>query len=243
MNSEKRAALGAALIAPRVALVAALVGTPLLVGCSSSERTYGVSASPRVITDGPIPRGGGTYKVGKPYQVAGRWHVPREDESYDRTGIASWYGEDFHGRKTANGEIYNMNALSAAHPTLPLPSYAYVTNLENGRTLLVRVNDRGPYANNRIIDLSRATARSLGLERSGLGRVRVRYAGPAPISGDDSRERRYAAEGRDASFASNLYQSEPDQRAYSFDRPPPYRAAASGDRWSPTDYRQAQARR
>jgi rare lipoprotein A len=177
-----------------------------LAGCASQQRSwYGAPVAtpyrqasgegPRTSAwqPGGLPRGGGTYKVGDPYQIDGRWYVPREEPGYDRIGIASWYGPDFHGRKTANGEIYNMDALTAAHPTLPLPSYAYVTNLANGRTLLVRVNDRGPYANGRIVDLSRASGDVLGLRGAGLGEVRVRYAGPAPLDGDDRRERRFLA--------------------------------------------------
>lgn len=165
--------------------------------CSSSKPgnagRYG-TASPRLVdVHQPIPKGGGTYKVGAPYQIDGRWYLPQEDPSYDRTGLASYYAEDFHGRRTSNGEIFDMWALSAAHPTLPLPSLAYVTNLENGRTLLVRINDRGPYVKNRVIDLSRATARYLGVEGPGLARVRVRYAGPAPFSGDDRQEQRFLA--------------------------------------------------
>lgn len=149
----------------------------------------GTSASHRVIADGSrIPKGGGHYKVGVPYRIAGRWYYPREEPNYDRRGIASWYGDDFHGRKTANGEIYDMYALSAAHPTLPMPSYVWVTNEANGRTLLIRVNDRGPYAHDRVIDLSRAVARALGSESRGLAEVRVRYAGPAPLDGNDARE-------------------------------------------------------
>ncbi len=121
---------------------------------------YGVAASPRVGELGDrLPRGGGVYKVGKPYQVAGRWYFPREEPAYDQSGVASWYGTDFHARKTANGEVFDMNALTAAHPTLPLPSYVSVTNLQNGRTVLVRVNDRGPYVHSRLIDLSRQAAR------------------------------------------------------------------------------------
>ena len=165
--------------------------------CSSSKPgnagRYG-TASPRLVdVHQPIPKGGGTYKVGAPYQIDGRWYLPQEDPSYDRTGLASYYAEDFHGRRTSNGEIFDMWALSAAHPTLPLPSLAYVTNVENGRTLLVRINDRGPYVKNRVIDLSRATARYLGVEGPGLARVRVRYAGPAPLSGDDRQEQRFLA--------------------------------------------------
>ncbi|MGE5511410.1 MAG: septal ring lytic transglycosylase RlpA family protein [Bacteroidota bacterium] len=165
-------------------------------GCTSGSSRYdprtGVSASERVVWgDRPVPKGGGTYKIGAPYKVSGRWYFPGEDRSYDRIGIASWYGSDFHGRRTANGEIFDMTALAAAHPTLPLPSYAYVTNVENGRTLLVRINDRGPYANDRIIDLSRRAAELLGFAGQGLARVRVRYAGPAPLSGDDRHEQAF----------------------------------------------------
>ena len=161
-----------------------------------TRATYGndVPASPRVIPLGqPIPKGGGTYKVGNPYRVDGFLYTPSEDRGYERSGVASFYGEDFHGRKTANGEIFDMWALTAAHPTLPMPSYAYVTNLANGRTLLVRINDRGPFAKNRIIDLSRATARLLGFEMQGTTQVRVSYAGPAPLNGDDQQEQRFLA--------------------------------------------------
>src|SRR5262245_23787870 len=148
--------------------------------------------SPRVIPVGqPIPKGGGFYKVGDPYRIDGVLFTPAEDPTYDRTGIASFYAEDFHGRRTSNGEIFDMWALTAAHPTLPLPSYVYVSNLDNGRTLLVRVNDRGPYARGRVIDVSRATARYLGFETHGIARVRVRYAGWAPLSGEDRTERRF----------------------------------------------------
>lgn len=153
----------------------------------------GVSASPRVAAGRSIPKGGGIYKVGRPYRVAGRWYHPRENPNYDRVGTASWYGAAFHGRRTSNGEIYDMHALTAGHPTLPMPSYAYVTNLHNGRTVLVRINDRGPYARDRLIDLSYRTAHTLGFHNRGLARVRVRYAGRAPLNGDDSAERRYLA--------------------------------------------------
>ncbi len=158
------------------------------------ESKWGVSASQRVASlETPIPKGGGIYKVGDPYQVGGLWYDPREQPDYDRVGIASWYGTDFHARRTANGEIYDMNALTAAHPTLPLPSYAYVTNLSNGRTILVRINDRGPYVADRVIDLSQRSARELGLERGGTGRVRVKYAGRAPLDGNDTHERQFLA--------------------------------------------------
>jgi peptidoglycan lytic transglycosylase len=160
---------------------------------SAYDPGKGVSASPRVAWGGSVPKGGGTYKIGAPYQISGRWYIPQEDPVYDRTGVASWYGDDFHGRKTANGEIYDMGALTVAHPTLPLPSYAHVTNMQTGRTVLVRINDRGPYAKGRIIDLSRHAAGLLGFAGQGLAHVRVRYAGRAPLDGSDHREQAFVA--------------------------------------------------
>jgi rare lipoprotein A len=157
------------------------------------ETVWG-EASVRVASESErIRKGGGQYKIGTPYRVADKWYNPREQRDYDRVGIASWYGSDFHGRRTSNGEVYDMNALTAAHPTLPMPSYVYVTNQANGRTILVRVNDRGPYVANRIIDLSKASAHALDLHGGGTGRVRVTYAGPAPLDGDDSKERKFLA--------------------------------------------------
>lgn len=122
-----------------------------------------------------LPDGaGGVYKTGNPYRIAGRWYTPMQTAAaYDRTGIASWYGRDFHNKRTANGEIYDMHALSAAHTTLPLPTLVRVTNMENGRSVVVRVNDRGPFAKDRLIDLSYAAARELGFVRQGTARVRV----------------------------------------------------------------------
>lgn len=134
-------------------------------------------ATPRYERVTPNPH----YKVGKPYKINGRWYRPAHDPDYDEIGVASWYGPQFHGRKTANGEIFDMNLLSAAHTTLPMPSMAEVENLENGRRVTVRVNDRGPFAGDRMIDLSREAARRLGFEKQGLARVRVRYLGPAPL--------------------------------------------------------------
>jgi rare lipoprotein A len=158
-------------------------------GMGGVDPKYGVSASRRVIEPGqPVPKGGGVYRVGKPYVVAGRTYVPEEDVNYSATGIASWYGDDFHGRYTANGEIFDMNSISAAHPTMPLPSYARVTNLKNHKSIIVRVNDRGPYANNRIIDLSVRTAKLLGFYGHGLARVKVEYVGRAPLAGSDDRK-------------------------------------------------------
>jgi rare lipoprotein A (peptidoglycan hydrolase) len=138
-----------------------------------------------------IKRGGGYRKVGKPYQINGKLYVPAHDPDYQETGIASWYGEAFHAKKTANGETYDMNALSAAHRTMPLPSFAYVTNLANGRKVLVRVNDRGPFKNGRIIDVSKRVADELGFKHHGTARVRVEYAGPAPLDGSDHKERKF----------------------------------------------------
>ena len=116
---------------------------------------------------------GGIYKVGNPYQIAGRWYYPKENYHYSETGIASWYGEDFNGKMTANGERYNMNTLTAAHRTLPLPSIVRVTNLQNGRSIVVRVNDRGPYVKDRIIDLSKHGAQLLGYMGQGTTKVKV----------------------------------------------------------------------
>jgi rare lipoprotein A len=160
----------------------------------SSPRRLNQTWSPRVVNEGQtVPRGGGSYKVGAPYQIKGLWFTPKEEPGYDRQGIASWYGADFHGRKTANGEVYNMDALTAAHPTLPIPSYAYVTNLNNGNRLLVRINDRGPYAHDRIIDMSRQSAKLLGFQSQGTSQVRVTYAGPAPLDGNETKELQHLA--------------------------------------------------
>jgi rare lipoprotein A len=156
----------------------------VLAHCSGpfSSKEY----SPRVVEEGePVPKGGGIYRVGKPYSVNGRTYVPAENPSYRIEGIASWYGRDFHGRLTANGEIYDMHSISAAHTTLPLPCYVRVTNLDNGRSIIVRVNDRGPYHRNRVIDLSIGTAKALDFYSRGLARVRVEYVGAAPIEGSD----------------------------------------------------------
>jgi rare lipoprotein A len=167
-----------------------------LANCASSNKfasrvdpKYGVSSSPRVVELGePVPKGGGTYRVGKPYMVGGRMYVPQEDVNYREEGLASWYGDDFHGRLTANGEVFDMDALSAAHPTLPMPCYARVTNLSNGKSLVVRVNDRGPYAANRLIDLSHKAAELLDFKGDGIARVRVEYVGRAPLEGSDDRQ-------------------------------------------------------
>lgn len=149
------------------------------------ESKYGVKASPRVAYGKNIPKGGGRYVVGKPYTVAGKRYFPKEDFNYNKVGQASWYGSAFHGRLTANGEVYDLQGLTAAHPTFPLPSYARVTNVENGSSIIVRVNDRGPYHANRLIDLSGKTAEMLDLKHSGTGKVRVQYVGKARMDGHD----------------------------------------------------------
>ncbi|WP_300537215.1 septal ring lytic transglycosylase RlpA family protein [Sphingosinicella sp.] len=136
---------------------------PLLAACAGSVQA---------------PRSAGTYKVGNPYQIAGKWYYPSDDPHYQETGTASWYGPTFHGKSTANGERFDENDVTAAHRTLPMPSYVEVTNLENGRKLVVRVNDRGPFAKDRIIDLSRRSAQLLGVEQAGTARVHVKRIYP-----------------------------------------------------------------
>ena len=173
-------------------LLALAVGCLALANCSGGGKLdpkYGVSASSRVTAPGaPVPKGGGVYRVGKPYTIAGREYVPQEDINYSAVGMASFYSSDFHGRSTANGEVFDMNSISAAHPTLPLPSYARVTNLANRRSIVVRVNDRGPYVGDRIIDLSAQTAKLLGFHGHGLAKVKVDYVGRAPLEGSDDRK-------------------------------------------------------
>jgi peptidoglycan lytic transglycosylase len=141
----------------------------------------------------PLPKGGGYKKIGKPYEVKGVLYVPRADPEYEEIGIASWYGDDFHGKMTANGEVYDMNALTAAHRTLPLPSLATVTNVATGRSVIVRINDRGPFKKGRIIDVSARVARELGFSNHGIAKVRVKYLGPAPLNGNDTREKAHLA--------------------------------------------------
>lgn len=141
-----------------------------LTGCATSDVDLGASPYSQAAA---IKGQGGVYKVGKPYKIFGKTYYPKEDYSYSEVGIASWYGKDFHNRKTANGERYDMNTLTAAHRTLPLPSIVKVTNLENGRSLVLRVNDRGPYAKNRIIDISKRGAQLLGYQTQGTAKVRV----------------------------------------------------------------------
>jgi len=174
----------------RIAGVTAIALTAA--NCSSNVRggidpKYGVAPSPKVVADGqPIPKGGGRAMVGKPYTVAGRTYVPNETPR-STEGLASWYGSNFHGRMTANGEVFDRDSIAAAHTTMPLPSYARVTNLQNGHSMIVRVNDRGPFHGNRVIDVSERAAAALGFRQAGTARVRVDYVGRASTNGSDDR--------------------------------------------------------
>ena len=187
----------------------------LLASCSTSrpskvqfsERDYGVRASPRVAYGRSVPKGGGQYMLGNPYRVAGRTYVPRYNPHYSAVGYASWYGSNFHGRRTANGEVYDMADLTAAHPTMPLPSYARVTNLANGRSVVVRVNDRGPYSRNRLIDVSSTVASILDFKRKGTARVQVDYVGPARLDGLDRRMLLATYRGPGASGGGTMFAS------------------------------------
>jgi len=158
---------------PSAWLISCLLGTMVLGlgGCAETAFLSNTAKQIRSLGDGPKPIG--HYKVGTPYQIKGVWYYPRVDYGYEESGIASWYGPNFHNKTTANGEVFNQNAVSAAHRTLPLPSVVRVINLENGRALVVRINDRGPFAHGRIIDMSRRAAQLLGFERRGIARVQV----------------------------------------------------------------------
>lgn len=170
--------------------VTVLVGVTALAACAQQPGGTPGSGLPT----------SGVYKVGKPYQVGGVWYYPTEDFDYNETGVASWYGPGFHAKNTANGEIYDQNELTAAHKTLPMPSLVRVTNLDNGRSVVVRVNDRGPFANNRVIDMSRRGAQLLGFEGSGTAKVRVQ------ILAEESRA--IAAAARQGTPATILAESE-----------------------------------
>lgn len=178
-------------IAVLCARAALLAGAALsLAACNTTIggklNPYGVTASPRLYKDGdPIPKGNGRYHVGKPYVIAGVTYYPQENPNYRAEGTASWYGDAFHGRMTSNGEVFDMRSITAAHPTLPLPSYVRVTNLSNGKSLVVRVNDRGPFHAGRVIDVSVRAADLLGFKQRGTARVRVEYVGKAPLEGSD----------------------------------------------------------
>ena len=203
------------------------LGCLALANCSSGQMAgkidprYGVASSARAVVPGaPVPKGGGVYRIGQPYTVAGQVYVPEENINYSAVGTASWYGDDFHGRYTANGEVFDMNAISAAHPTLPLPSYVRVTNLANSRSIVVRVNDRGPYAADRLIDVSVKTAELLGFYGHGVTRVKVEYVGRAPLQGSDDRKLiATLREGRPATAPVQVVSSKPFAPAYFDGRP------------------------
>ncbi|WP_170314083.1 septal ring lytic transglycosylase RlpA family protein [Lichenihabitans psoromatis] len=165
-------------------------GKQIALGGSGYDPKLGVYASPRVVADGEaVPRGGGSYLVGRPYVIGGRSYYPSERPSgYSVVGMASWYGDAFHGRRTANGEVFDKGSISAAHPTLPLPSYVRVTNLNNNRSMIVRVNDRGPYHGGRVMDVSQRVAESLDFRRAGTARIRVEYIGKASLGGADDQK-------------------------------------------------------
>lgn len=170
-----------------IGLVAALVGALALGGCAETEFLVNTAKQAK---DAGRSASTGRYKVGSPYQIAGVWYYPKEEWDYTETGIASWYGPGFHGRSTANGEVFDENDVTAAHRTLPLPSVVRVTNLGNGRSLVVRVNDRGPFAHGRIIDMSRRSAQLLGFETQGTAKVRVEI-----LSQESQREKVIASGG------------------------------------------------
>jgi rare lipoprotein A len=163
--------------------------TPMPEGLAStagpSAAVYAPHGQTRYAAQAPSSAGP-RYKLGAPYQAGGVWYVPAEQPNYDEVGVASWYGDEFNGKPTANGEIFDMNGVSAAHATLPMPSIVEVTNLENGKTIQVRLNDRGPFHPGRIIDLSRGAAQQLGFFNKGTAQVRVRFISAAPLTGLDA---------------------------------------------------------
>lgn len=185
LRSAARFAVAA--IAVATLLAACGGGGPYSHRAAFTSKEFGVAASPRVTRSAHPPHGGGRYLVGDPYKVHGKWYTPKADPPAVQVGKASWYGDAFHGRLTANGEIFSANAITGGSPILPLPCYVRVTNLDNGRALTVRINDRGPYLDGRIIDLSERSAQLLGFLYQGTARVKVEYLGMAPLEGDDTR--------------------------------------------------------
>lgn len=153
-----------------------LAGLMFLGACAETQLLF--HTAKRLSNETDNNKSKGNYKVGNPYKIKGVWYYPKVNYGYDTTGIASWYGPGFHGKKTANGQIYDQNALTAAHKTLPMPSMVEVTNLENGRSMRLTVNDRGPFAHGRIIDVSRRASQLLGFHAKGTARVRVRILAP-----------------------------------------------------------------
>lgn len=208
---------------------AALALTLLLASCGIPRPGDRPAPRPGEPTRPRGPVADTPVKIGKPYQIAGVWYYPADARDYDEVGLASWYGDQFHGAPTANGEVFDMNQVGAAHKTLPLPSYVEVTALDSGRTIVVRVNDRGPFVANRIIDLSRRAALMLGTQRSGVARVRVRRINPSEAdrlalrSGRPAAERPYASAAELARLNQRFAARRPDPQA------PPRIAAAVPD--------------
>ncbi len=195
-----------------------------LAGCA--ETTLAVHTAKQVGIGQSTPKSQGGYKVGEAYQINGVWYTPAEDYAYDETGVSSYYGGerqgvDFHGRYTANGEVYDQNALTAAHRTLPMPSLVRVTNLENGRQLVLRVNDRGPFLRGRIIDVSRRSAQLLGFEGVGTARVRVQ------IMAEESKSLKEAMLRGEPPAESPLVAAAPREQIASAALPPPAGSRAS----------------
>ncbi len=198
---------------PGIVRAVAILGLALALAACGSPR------------GGDRPSGaGGYYKVGQPYQVGGEWYYPQEDPLYDETGIASWYGAAFHGRKTANGEIFDRALISAAHKTLPMPVNVRITNLENGRALVVRVNDRGPFKPGRVIDVSEKAAELLDFKNRGVARVRVQYVGVAMLA-DGKPGKRVSGLGEHADLVTTP--PPPTARVQGAELPPPPGAAAA----------------
>jgi len=164
-------------ISRHIRVLALLLACAAVTACASPR--YATGRGPSVASRPPASATGRVPGTMRPYQVKGKWYTPKADPDYDEKGVASWYGEQFHNRNTANGEVFDMDLVSAAHKTLPLPSIVEVTDLDTGKKIKVRVNDRGPFVEGRIIDLSKGAAEKLGIYRKGVARVRVRYLGPA----------------------------------------------------------------
>lgn len=227
-------------LSPLRGACAVVVVAVALTGCSQAPAgkrskeyfptsVYGAS-SPKVVEDGqPVPRGGGRYLVGKPYTIAGRVYTPKEvPNNASQTGKASWYGAAFHGRRTSNGEVYDMRSLTAAHPTWPLPSYVRVTNTTNGRSMIVRLNDRGPFHSNRIMDVSSRVADALDFKRMGTASIKLDYIGKAGLAGSDDQilMASLRTDGRpavlDAAMPTMVAAAEPERKP----------APPAGPRWS-----------
>lgn len=199
--------------------IAAGASLLLLAACSGTTSSGGGPAN--ADASGEVRSSSGLYKVGKPYKIKGVWYYPQIDYEYVEEGVASWYGPGFHGKATANGEVYDQNDMTAAHRTLPLPSIVRVTNLENGRSIKVRVNDRGPFAQNRIIDMSRRGAQLLGFYGSGTTRVRVE------IDAEESRQLALAMTGSEYPGGAMVASRQPAAPIDTDAQPVPMVAASS----------------